>query len=166
AAEVFGPQKGATASDVVVLTDRLRTDAHALKTRFAFDVEDVVGGGAAGGLGGALAACGGRLRPGFDVVAKHVGLDASLRSVDLVVTGEGRLDASSFDGKVVGAVAERARAARVAVLAIVGEIEPGLDVPFEVVSLTDLVGRERARADVLESIGGAARDVLSRRRWE
>lgn len=164
AATVFGPQKGATPDDIVLLTDRLRAAARTLGVRFGVDVTDIVGGGAAGGLGGALAALGGRLRPGFDVVAKRVGLAALIARVDLVVTGEGRLDESSFAGKVVGGVAQRARAAGVPVIAIVGDAEPGFQGRLELVSCSDLVGRDRAMADVLGSVERAAREVLSRRR--
>ena len=64
------------------------------------------GAGAAGGLAGGLAAIGAELEPGFDVVADAVGLDDALDGVDLVVTGEGKLDATSFAGKVVGGVLE------------------------------------------------------------
>ena len=61
---------------------------------------------AAGGLAGGLAAIGARIVPGFDAVADAVGLEGHLADADLVVTGEGRVDASSFDGKVVGGVLE------------------------------------------------------------
>ena len=70
--------------------------------------------GAAGGLAGGLAAIGAELEPGFDVVAGAAGLEDALDGVDLVVTGEGRLDATSFDGKVVGGVLEWATDAGVA----------------------------------------------------
>ena len=64
------------------------------------------GGGAAGGLAGGLAAAGARLVPGFDLVADEVELYERLEGADLVVTAEGFLDAQSFEGKVVGGVAE------------------------------------------------------------
>ena len=74
----------------------------------------LAGAGAAGGLAGGLAAIGAELEPGFDVVADAAGLDDALDGVDLVVTGEGKLDATSFDGKVVGGVLEWAADAGVA----------------------------------------------------
>ena len=73
---------------------------------------ELEGGGAAGGLAGGLAAIGARLEPGFDVVAEAVGLEAALDGADLVVTGEGKLDATSLEGKVVGGVLEWAADAR------------------------------------------------------
>ncbi len=68
-----------------------------------------MGGGAAGGLAGGLAAIGARLAPGFDVVAEAVGLEAALEGADLALTGEGKLDATSLEGKVVGGVIAWAR---------------------------------------------------------
>ena len=83
------------------------------------------GAGAAGGLAGGLAAIGARLEPGFDVVASAAGLEDALDDVALVVTGEGRLDPSSFDGKVVGGVLEWATDAGVPRIAvIVGQATP------------------------------------------
>ncbi|MBI2170165.1 MAG: glycerate kinase [Actinobacteria bacterium] len=124
AARVFGPQKGASANEVELLARRLERLADDLKARTGVDVTEVPGAGAAGGLAGGLLAAGARLESGFDVVARAAGLDEVLDAVDLVVTGEGRLDRASFEGKVVGGVTRWARAAGVAHLGIVcGSIE-------------------------------------------
>lgn len=106
AATVYGPQKGATAAQVSLLTRRLARLADEYRTRKGVDVTVLEGAGAAGGLAGGLAAIGARLEPGFDVVARAAGLDRALETADLVVTGEGRLDRTSFQGKVVGGVLE------------------------------------------------------------
>jgi glycerate kinase len=106
AARVFGPQKGASAAQVALLSRRLERLADEYAARAGVDVRELEGGGAAGGLAGGLAAIGARLEPGFEVVANAAGLDAALDGVDLVVTGEGRVDATSFAGKVVGGVLE------------------------------------------------------------
>ena len=105
AAAVFGPQKGASPAEVKMLTRRLERLAQMFRDEFGADVTSIVGGGAAGGLGGALAALGGRLVPGFELVADELDLYDHLDGADLVITGEGRLDATSFAGKVVGGVA-------------------------------------------------------------
>ncbi|MEP4649034.1 MAG: glycerate kinase, partial [Ilumatobacter sp.] len=114
AARVFGPQKGATRAQIRMLDGRLERLVQMFDEDFSFDVRHVEGGGAAGGLGGALAALGGRLIPGVELVADEVGLFDHLEvdpggddrpGIDLVITGEGRLDRTSFDGKVVGGVA-------------------------------------------------------------
>ena len=132
AAAVFGPQKGATPEMVGHLTQGLRTWADVAERDLGAGrrVRAVPGSGAAGGLGFGLAVgLGGHLVPGADTVADLVGLDDVVRRADLVVTGEGRLDPTSFVGKVVGTVAARAAAANVPVVAVVGagdEDAPGL----------------------------------------
>ncbi len=104
AAAIFGPQKGASAAQVGLLTRRLEQLAGVYLDRTGVDVTRLEGGGAAGGLAGGLAAIGATIEPGFDVVAEVVGLEAALERCELVVTGEGKLDRTSFDGKVVGGV--------------------------------------------------------------
>lgn len=106
AAEVYAPQKGASAAEVDLLTRRLEQLAGVYRARTGVDVTVLEGAGAAGGLAGGLAAIGARLEPGFEVIARAAGLEAALEDADLVVTGEGKLDATSFAGKVVGGVLE------------------------------------------------------------
>jgi len=106
AARVYGPQKGATAAQVELLSRRLASVAEIYRQRTGVDVTELEGAGAAGGLAGGLAALGARLEPGFEVVAFAAGLEEVLEGVDLVVTGEGRVDTTSFEGKVVGGVLE------------------------------------------------------------
>jgi glycerate kinase len=122
AARVYGPQKGATDAQVALLTRRLEKLADQYRARTGVDVTSLTGGGAAGGLAGGLAAIGAQLVPGFEAVAEAVGLERAFEAADLVVTGEGRLDAPSLEGKVVGGViawADDLGVERVAV--IVGE---------------------------------------------
>ena len=102
AARVFAPQKGATPDDVRLLEARLL----ALDELRPF--ADVPGGGAAGGLGAAFAALGARLEPGAAAVLTLIGFDP--RRYDLVVTGEGTVDATTFRGKAPGEVVRRCRA--------------------------------------------------------
>lgn len=106
AARVFGPQKGATAAQVALLTRRLERLAEVYRQRTGTDVTALAHAGAAGGLAGGLAALGARLDDGFSVVATAAGFEAALEGVDLVLTGEGRFDRTSLDGKVTGSVLE------------------------------------------------------------
>jgi len=156
AAVEFGPQKGATRAQVALLTRRLERLASEYERRTGVDVTGLAGTGAAGGLAGGLAALGADLGTGFDVVAEAVGLDEAMESADLVVTGEGKLDATSFGGKVVGGVVDAARASGVETAVIAGQatdeararLEP--DIPVRV--LTDRVwsaGEAYARAGLL-----------------
>lgn len=108
AARLYGPQKGATAAQVTLLTRRLESIAATFEQRTGIDVRGLEHSGAAGGLAGGLAALGARLEPGLDVIADVVGLDDALEHCDFVITGEGKLDATSLVGKVVGGVIERA----------------------------------------------------------
>jgi len=152
AAEVFAPQKGATPEQVRALRERLEQ----------LDVPDLPGSGAAGGLAGGLAALGARLLPGFDLVAGRLGLDGRLAEADLVVTGEGFLDATSFTGKVVGGVLDRAAAAGVETLVLAGEVAPGS--PIDAVSLVERYGEERALAEPAECLAELVETALATRR--
>jgi len=104
AARVYGPQKGASDAQIALLTRRLEMLSQQYRQRTGIDVTTLTGAGAAGGLAGGLAAIGARLEPGFDAVADAVALEHAMEGADLAVTGEGKLDASSLVGKVVGGV--------------------------------------------------------------
>ena len=171
AARVFGPQKGATPAQVEALGRRLVDLAARYRHDTGVDVTTVPGAGAAGGLAGGLVALGARIEPGFDFVAGLVGLAGRMQRADLVVTGEGHLDPSSFHGKVPGGVLELARTSRapappVPVLCIAG----GADAPLlaspppglEVVSLTARFGRARARGETAGLINLVTAETLSR----
>lgn len=121
AASVFGPQKGATPAQVALLERRLERLAQVYLEDHGVDVRAIEGAGSAGGLAGGLAAVGATLVPGFDLVADLIDLEGRLEGADLVVTGEGRLDATSAEGKVVGALLERAGGTPVA--AVVGVVD-------------------------------------------
>jgi glycerate 2-kinase len=150
AAAVFGPQKGATRAQVEMLTRRLERLTQMFLDDFGVDVTSIPGGGAAGGLGGALAALGGTLLPGFELVADELDLYDHLEGADLVITGEGCLDDSSSAGKVVGGVASIAAELGIPVLAVVGSDERSdRSVPagIDVVSLVDDYGEDEAFAE-------------------
>jgi glycerate 2-kinase len=116
AAVAFGPQKGASANDIDVLEAGLMLLAELLGGDPAQP-----GAGAAGGCGyGLAAAWGARLVPGADQIAAIAGLPDALADADLVVTGEGRYDATSLAGKVVGTVRTMADKAGVSVAVVAG----------------------------------------------
>ncbi|MEB8337052.1 glycerate kinase family protein, partial [Streptomyces endophyticus] len=126
-ARVFGPQKGATPTQVEQLAAALEHWAHVL-TRDLHVRTDLFAGpgtGASGGLGAGLAALGGRLLPRFDVLLDHLDLDARLARADLVVTAEGALDHQTPRGKVPAEVARRAKRFGRPVLALAGTIGEG-----------------------------------------
>jgi glycerate 2-kinase len=133
AAAVYGPQKGASPADVAELDRRLGAFADALEAAAGTGARDTSGAGAAGGVGFALLAIGDRfasfaLRPGIDLVMEATDFDARLATADLVITGEGRIDAQTAFGKTALGVARRAAAVGVACIAVGGGVEPeGID---------------------------------------
>lgn len=161
AATAFAPQKGADPSVVTLLAARLQAERQRLIDQFGVDPQDHVGAGAAGGLAGALACAGATLVSGFEHVAEVTGLPAVIRGADLVITGEGRLDQTSFDGKVVGGVAALAEEAGVRVVAMVGVADPGVRAPFTVVSLTERFGPYAALERTTTSVRRAAAEILA-----
>ena len=164
AANVFAPQKGASRAQVALLTSRLEQLAQRYSNDYGVDVRTIPGSGAAGGLAGALAALGATLMPGFDIVAEEVGFDEALLHADIVITGEGQLDDTSFSGKVVGSVVDYANEAHVPVHAIVGDIDsdmlPELRSEITAASLTEKYGVDMSMQQVLRCIEDAARDIL------
>jgi glycerate 2-kinase len=165
AAPVFAPQKGASAAQVELLRRRLDRLADVYIADHGVDVRSIPGAGAAGGLAGGLAVAGARLTGGFDAVADEVGLPDLVAEADLVVTAEGFLDEQSFDGKVVGGVADLAAAAGVPCLAVVGEVVDDLAVPvppgLTVVSLVERWGDDRARTATMPCIEAVVADALA-----
>lgn len=128
AAAVFGPQKGASPEQVLVLEEVLQRLADCLVAAGAPDVRDRPGAGAAGGLGAAFLSLGAQLRSGATVVAEAVGLEELIQGADLVLTGEGSIDPQTRYGKVPWGVAEIARRHGVPVIAFAGRVAPDASV--------------------------------------
>jgi glycerate kinase len=129
AAAVYGPQKGATAGDVVELDRRLAFFADALEASVGQRARDTLGAGAAGGVGFCLLAIADRfrsfaLRPGVELLMEATDFAAHLEESDLVVTGEGRIDAQTAFGKTALGVARRAAEAGVPCVAVGGGVTP------------------------------------------
>ena len=119
AAYAFGPQKGLDLDACRIADEALMQWARLL------DVDPMVPGtGAAGGTGAAALALGAHLQPGARAIADMIGLDAAVKSADLVVTGEGRLDATTLAGKSPMIVIESALTAGVPVRCVVGQADP------------------------------------------
>jgi glycerate 2-kinase len=168
AGRLFGPQKGATEEELPMLTAALGAWAEVAERDLAgVTHRDEDGTGAAGGLGFGLRCALPRtsLAVGVDVVAELVGLDEQLRGADLVVTGEGRLDATSTGTKVVPAVVTRARAAGVDIAAVVGAVRaptPAELVDLEVVAASPDGPGPDPGAQVADAAARLARNRTSR----
>lgn len=122
AAAVFGPQKGADPDTVAILERRLTQWARELNAAAGRAVSDEPGAGAAGGIGAALLAMGGRRESGAAIIAEHTRLAEDIACAELVITGEGRFDEQSLHGKVVSAIASDARSHRTPVLVLAGQV--------------------------------------------
>jgi glycerate kinase len=128
ATRVYAPQKGASEYDVELLERGLSRLAEVVSATLVPGVEDRPGAGAAGGLGfGLMAFLGAEVRPGVEVVMEAVGFEDKLSACDLVVTGEGRLDAQTAYGKTVTGVARAAGQRGIPVLALGGEVAEGAE---------------------------------------
>lgn len=128
ASSVFGPQKGADRADVLLLDAALTRWADVLTERLPGcppGLGALPGGGAAGGLGAAVLALGGRCESGIGLVTRAVKLDAALDAADLVITGEGSFDHQSLRGKVVAGVAGAARDRGVPCVVLAGRVSTG-----------------------------------------
>ncbi len=136
ASAVYGPQKGAEPDQVeqadaalarLVRTVDAAADRHE-REHSATELAEQPGAGAAGGLGWALQAlCGAQLVPGLELVARTVGLAEAIEGADLVLTGEGRVDAQSLSGKVPGGVAAHAERAGIPCVVLAGSVAPDAD---------------------------------------
>lgn len=131
-ARVFGPQKGATPSQVEDLDAAMRRWAAAIRSATGHDVGLARGAGASGGLGaGLIAFAGAALHPRFDIVQKYLDFDRLLDQADLVITAEGSLDGQSPYGKIPCEVGRRAEARGVPTIALAGTIGRGVDLTFD-----------------------------------
>ena len=170
-ARVFAPQKGADETAIAALEMHLTNLADVVADDLGIDYRETPGAGAAGGIGfGLLSFCGARMRGGFDVVAEVTHIEQRIAGCDLVITGEGRLDTQTLEGKGPAGVAALARKYGKPVLALAGSITDdrsiseiftaSLPIIDEPISLTkamtrgaELLERAATRAARLVSIG-------------
>lgn len=124
ASAIFGPQKGASLQQVNDLDQALNHFASVCEQHGYQNYQEIAGAGAAGGLGYALMSfCQAELKSGFDTVAKVTNLSQHIADADLVITGEGKLDAQSAMGKVAGGISHIAKARHTPVIAICGSVD-------------------------------------------
>jgi len=166
AARVYGPQKGATAAMVPILERGLEVLGNRIEADLHVNVFERAGAGAAGGAGAMLIGLGGDLRSGAEVVCEAVGFAERVKEAHLVVTGEGRLDRSTLAGKGPAVVARLAAEAGVPCVAFVGQVEDGLESPFdEVRTLAEYSGSvEEATARARQGLQALAARLVSNRR--
>lgn len=132
ASAVFGPQKGATPDMVKQLDRNLAHYAAVIEKEMDIHIQNVLGAGAAGGLGGGLLAfLSAELKPGVDIVIEATQLERYIKDANLVITGEGRIDGQTIYGKTPIGVAKTAKKHSVPVIAIAGSIGAGSEAVYE-----------------------------------
>jgi glycerate 2-kinase len=173
AAEVYGPQKGASPAEVALLDEGLRRWAAVVAAAVGRDWSRAPGAGAAGGVGfGALAVLGATRRPGIELVLDLTGFETALDGADLVITGEGSLDAQSLAGKTPVGVARAAARRGIGVIAVVGrstltEAELAAAGIAAVYALSDLEpDLERCRAEAARLLRRTGQMIARDRRAE
>ena len=159
-ARVFGPQKGATDTQIRFLENRLKRLAQVFHEERNIDVTSLPMAGAAGGLAGGLATVGAKLQSGFEAVSERVHLVDQIENADLVITGEGEVNESSFDGKVVGEVLKLSKLMSTPLLVIAGSIDPNVRLPVPSYSLKEHVGLEEAFSAPAKSIAKISMKAL------
>ncbi|MFV0560757.1 MAG: glycerate kinase [Enterococcus sp.] len=123
---LFGRQKGASDSTIKLFEQQAKKISKQLKQQSGLDLATTAGAGAAGGLGGALMLLGAKMQPGFSLVSKLTNLEENIQQSDLVITGEGRLDRQTLQGKVPYGVARLAQKYHKPVVAVCGSCETEL----------------------------------------
>ena len=168
AAFVFAPQKGADDRMTVFLDEQLRAAAETIRRELNADVSNLPGAGAAGGMGGGMAAFfRSRLQMGIETVLDTVRFEELLQGADMVFSGEGKIDAQSLCGKVVIGVARRAKNAGVPLVAVVGDIaddiesvyEQGVSAVFSInrVAVPFSIAKTRSRRDLRDTFDNILR---------
>lgn len=163
ASAVYAPQKGATA-DVVRQLDRcLGHYRDMLRKHLGVDVQEIPGSGAAGGLGAGLVVfCHGRLQSGIDLVLDLTHFDERLRGADLVITGEGKVDAQTKFGKALNGLLRRTKSAGIPVLAVAGDVEGDRSLLVGTEGFADLISLVNEETTVQQAIADAAPLVRQR----
>jgi glycerate kinase len=150
ASAVFGPQKGATNDQVTLLDEGLANLGRVIESDLNLSIRDVPGAGAGGGIGGgAIAFLGAELKSGIELVMELSNFEHEVMLADLVITGEGKMDSQTLQGKVVAGVAAIARKHNTRVIVIAGRNELNNDqqqsLPVEkIFALTDYESEEAA----------------------
>ncbi len=133
ASRIFGPQKGATEEMVKILDDNLKHYSKKISEYLGKDIENIPGSGAAGGLGGGcLAFLNTELKRGIEIVIAATNLEEAVKSADLVITGEGRIDEQTAFGKTPMGVAKVAKLYNIPVIALAGMLGKGYEAVYNV----------------------------------
>jgi len=124
AAWIYASQKGASGEEVILLDKGLRHFSGNIQKQLGIDLQRIPGAGAAGGLGGgAVVFLNGKVSSGIEIIKKIAGFDEKIRNADRIITGEGKLDAQTFSGKVISGVLESAKEQQIPVAVFCGKTD-------------------------------------------
>lgn len=124
AARVYSKQKGANSKSVKILDAGLKNFSGLVKKQMNKDISGMKGSGAAGGFaGGAYALLNAKLQSGSDTLLQSANFDSIIKDIDLIITGEGKFDQQSFEGKITGKIIEKANRQNIPVIVICGQCE-------------------------------------------
>lgn len=163
AAHIYGPQKGATAEEVLLLDKGLQHFAEVAKEEFDIELQQIPGAGAAGGLGaGTIVFLNATLTSGIDLVMELADFENALQNANWVITGEGQFDEQTLSGKTIAGVLKVAKERNIPVAALCGSVDISLDVLEEteldyVTAVLNQVGSlETAKKDAFKNLELAA----------
>jgi glycerate 2-kinase len=165
ASAIYGPQKGADPKKVRTLDGALAHYADVVEKHIGARLRDVPGAGAAGGVGfGFMALAGARLRPGAELVLEAIAFDGTINGADLIVTGEGRMDKQTLEGKAPYAVAQAGRRHGIPVIAIAGSLGCSSDVLEEIglVTAVSIINEPMTIADATSRAASLTEDAADR----
>lgn len=166
---IFGPQKGVTEEQKSKVDEAMKHYADVTKESLGCDFADCEGAGAAGGLGYAfLSYLAGELIPGVELILQATGLEEKMKNADVVVTGEGRLDAQTVMGKAPVGVAALAKKYNAKVIAFAGSVAPeasvcnqaGIDAFFPIVRGVTTLEEAMKKENAMENIAATAEQVF------
>lgn len=165
AAYVFAPQKGASPDDVLLLDNQLKHFANTIEKSLGINVSEIESGGAAGAMGaGIVAFLDGKLISGIDLLLELINAKKLLQNADLVITGEGRFDTQSLEGKAVSGISAIAKENGVPAIVVTGSIGKNLP-PLEAYGIvqvfkTDKINFHRPHTEILMQAENALRKKI------
>ncbi|SOE20631.1 glycerate kinase [Spirosomataceae bacterium TFI 002] len=162
AAYVYGPQKGANVEEVEILDQGLVNMAVRFREDLGKDISSIKGSGAAGGIaGGALAGLNTELLPGIETIMQLVDFDQKMKEIDLVITGEGKLDSQTLSGKLIAGVAHKLKENNIPLVVFCGKNELN-DTELEVLGVQSTYALLDDKTTEIEAMNNA-KDLLPKR---
>lgn len=156
ASQIYGAQKGGSQNELNLLDENLIHYAAIIRSQLHKDVERISGSGAAGGLGAALFVfLNAELRSGIDLIIETLDLEKYMENADLVITGEGKIDAQTLQGKTLLGIATLAKRHHVPVIAIAGKVDNDIENIYEA-GITSIFSIVNEPMELKEAISNAA----------